>query len=387
MSRAKPLHPPTSAIPIARTPKYAKHGAFRAELNRRVNAYFEDNNLSKKGGFWLFLKAVIILGWFWLSYVAMVFWAEPYWMVALCAMSLAFALSGIGFSIMHDGGHGSSSERPWLNRVAAHTLDMVGGSSHLWAFKHNVIHHQFPNVDGIDHDIIAEPFLRMADSQTYRPHYRWQWVYFPLAYMFLSGKWMVFDDFKTMLRGQLGHMRTPTIPLKKKIEIVVWKLVTYTWAFVIPFIVHGVVWTLITFVIWASISGVVLAMVFQLAHCLDTAVLTPRPEQGNRLDTTWAQQQLATTVDFAPNNPLVTWYVGGLNFQIEHHLFPRISHVHYPKIAPIVREVCEQFGVPHRTNPTLRDALASHIRHLRRLGEPQRHERGFEAAESAASPK
>jgi linoleoyl-CoA desaturase len=354
---------------LARAPKYPRHGPLRAELNRRVDAYFVDNNLQKTGGWRLFLKAAIIVGWFCGSYAAMVFWADAWWHVGLWAVSLGLAQAGIGFSVMHDGGHGASSQRPWLTGLAARTLDMIGGSSQLWAFKHNIIHHQYPNVDGVDHDIIVEPWLRMAESQKRRPYHSKQHLYFPLAYAFLSGKWLLHDDFRTLITGRLGHMRIPPMSRGKVAEILFWKLFAIGWALVVPIALHGIGWTLATFAVWASVSGVALATVFQLAHCVDDAELITAPAQGERMPKCWAEQQLATTVDFAPNNPLVTWYVGGLNFQIEHHLFPKISHVHYPKIAPIVREVCAEFGVRHHTQETLSMALMSHARHLQKLGQ------------------
>ena len=342
-------------------------------MNRRVDEYFTRNNLNKTGDWRLLSKAVVMFAWFWGSYAAMVFWAESWWLIALAAVSLGLAQAGIGFSVMHDGGHGASSRRRWLTRLAARSLDMIGGSSHLWAFKHNVIHHQYPNVDGVDHDIIVRPWLRMAESQERLSFHSKQHVYFPLAYAFLSGKWLLHDDFRTLITRRLGHVDLPPLKTRTVIEIVLWKIFALGWALVLPIALHGVGFALATFVIWASVSGVVLATVFQLAHCVDDAVLTDVPDQGERMPNSWARQQLATTVDFAPNNPFITWYVGGLNFQIEHHLFPKISHVHYPKIAPIVRQVCEEFGVRHHTQPSMRVALASHIRHLKELGQPPAH--------------
>ena len=354
---------------MLRPPKYPRHGELREVLNESVEAYFVDNQLSKTGG-WRFLrKSLLLAAWFALSYVAMLFWAEAWWLVGLCAVSLGLAHAGIGFSIMHDGGHGAVSRYRWANKLAAASLDFIGGSSRLWAFKHNVIHHQYPNVDGVDHDIIVEPWLRLTETQTRRRMHRGQFVYFPLAYAFLTAKWLLHDDFRTLMTNRLGAIQRPPIRRRQIAAIIGWKLWALGWIFALPIAVHGVAWTAAVFVVWAAVSGIALATVFQLAHAVDQTEIAALPEEGARLERTWAEQQLASTVDFAHGNPIVTWYVGGLNYQIEHHLFPRISHVHYPAIAPIVREVCAELGVPYRVNPSMWAALKSHVRHLRVLGQ------------------
>ncbi len=367
-SQTLPPSPARAKLDLVSIPKYPKHGPLRDELIRRVDAYFSDNNLSKSGGWRLLLKGLTILAWFCLSYIAMVFWAEPFWLVALCAISFGLAQAGIGFSVMHDGGHGASSKKPWVNWLAAHGLDFIGGSSKLWNFKHNIIHHQFPNIDGVDSDIIVEPWLRLAATQKRRKIHRAQHIYFPLAYAFLAAKWLFHDDFATLIKRRMGRLRTPPIRWTKVVEILTWKVFVVGWSLVLPIAMHGVGWTLAVLAIWAGVCGIAMAIVFQCAHAVDGTAMTALPAKGERLERTWAEQQLASTMDFAPNNRIVTWYVGGLNFQVEHHLFPKISHVHYPAIAPIVRKVCAEFDVPYHVRPSARAAVGGHLRHLWTLG-------------------
>ncbi|MHC4832015.1 MAG: fatty acid desaturase family protein [Planctomycetota bacterium] len=328
-------------------PKYPKHGSLRSDLNQAVDAYFADQGRARTGDARLLVKAIVIVAWAVASYVGMVFLAAAWWQVALCAVSLGFAVAGIGFSVMHDGGHGASSKRSLVNKIAARTNDMVGASSHAWAFKHNVIHHLYPNVEGVDDDIEAEPFLRMAQSQPRRWFHRWQHLYFPLAYAFLLLKWHFVDDFKVAITRRLGTVAVPALKKTQLAEMLAWKVFAFGWIFALPIAVHGVLWAVGTYLLWAGLSGVVLAIVFQLAHCVEEATFTAPPAGGERLEHTWAGQQLATTANFAPNNRLLTWYVGGLNHQIEHHLFPHMSHVH----------------------STFHGALSSHRRHLKRMGE------------------
>ena len=353
---------------MIRAPKYPRHGGTRDELNARVNAYFSDNNLSKTGGWRLLVKALVIASWACASYVALLVWAEPWWLVGLLAASFGLAHAGIGFSIMHDGGHGASSRRHWATRLAAYSLDMIGGSSHLWAFKHNVIHHQYPNIDGVDHDVVVQPWLRLTDTQKRRKFHRAQYIYFPLAYTFLSAKWMLHDDFRTLIRRRLGDVPIPPMKRRKVVEILAFKVFALGWALALPIALHGFAWTAAVFVTWAAVSGLALATVFQLAHSVETTELTSMPAEGERLPRPWAEQQLATTMNFAANNKLLSWYVGGLNFQVEHHLFPRISHIHYPKIAPIVRQVCAERVLPYHSKPSFVAALLDHAGYLRAMG-------------------
>jgi linoleoyl-CoA desaturase len=116
--------------------------------------------------------------------------------------------------------------------------------------------------------------------------------------------------------------------------------------------------------------GLVLSVVFQLAHCVEDAEFPSLPSGSERLPDEWAVHQVKSTVDFGRRSRLLTWYVGGLNFQIEHHLFPKICHVHYPRIAGVVEEVCAEYGVRYAAHDRLRDALSSHWRWLRRMGRP-----------------
>jgi linoleoyl-CoA desaturase len=116
------------------------------------------------------------------------------------------------------------------------------------------------------------------------------------------------------------------------------------------------------------VTGFVISVVFQLAHVVEAADFPEAIVAPDRMNWHWANHQVMTTVDFAPRSKVVSWIVGGLNYQVEHHLFPRLCHMHYPKIAPIVARVCHRHGLPYKVNQTFSGALASHYRLLRDLG-------------------
>jgi linoleoyl-CoA desaturase len=350
--------------------KFPPHGELYAELNRRVEAYFEDGGIRKSGGRGMWLKAWLLLAWFWGAWVLAVFWAGPWWQVALCATSLGLAIAGVGFAVMHDGAHGATSRRKWLNRLAASSLDMVGGSSYMWRFKHNILHHTYPNIEQMDEDIDAQPFLRLAPGQPRYPFHRFQPFYFWLIYGFLPSKWHFFDDFRYLFSGRVNGHRVPRPGGWDLALFVSGKLFLLTWAFVIPLLFHSLGWAVAVYAWTTFVAGVTLGTVFQLAHCVDGVEFERTPSSEEALSRCWATHQLATTANFSPGSRLVTEYVGGLNYQIEHHLFPRICHEHYSALSPIVKDLCAEYGVPHITNRTLWQAISSHVRHLERMGRP-----------------
>jgi linoleoyl-CoA desaturase len=314
------------------------------------------------------IKTALILSWFVLSYVLLVVWATAWWQAVPLAISLGFSVAGIGFNIQHDGGHGAYSRRTLGNRISSWTLDLVGGSSYVWNFKHNITHHHYTNIEGVDEDIEAGPALRLAPGQPRRWYHRFQHFYIWLLYGFFPAKWALYDDFRDMLRGRVGSRAMPRPRGAGLAVFLGGKLMYVGWALALPLVLHPWTHVLLIYACYSLTLGVTLATVFQLAHCVEEASFPEIPPGNGRMERDWAEHQLATTVDFAPHSRWLTWYLGGLNYQVEHHLFPRISHVHYPALAPITRAVTREHGVAHQCHETLLGALGSHVAFLKRMG-------------------
>jgi linoleoyl-CoA desaturase len=349
--------------------KYQSHGDLFRTLQSSVEQFFEQQALPKHGGARLLTKAFVIGSWFIASYVLLVFFAATWWQVALLALSLSTAVAAIGFNVQHDGGHKAfTSSRKW-NRFFAFGLDLLGASSYLWNYKHNQFHHQHTNVDGVDEDLDAAPFLRLAPSQKRHWFHRFQHFYAWPLYGFLIIKWHLVDDFRNVARGRIGDHRIPRPKGRELLYFVLGKVLFFSWAFVIPSLLHPLPLVLLVYVFAAGWTGILLSVVFQLAHCVEETTFWVPPDEGIRMDHSWAAHQIATTADFAPRNRALTWFLGGLNFQVIHHLFPRISHVHYPDLAPLIEEACAKHGVRYVSVSTFRHALRSHFRFLRRLGQ------------------
>jgi linoleoyl-CoA desaturase len=347
---------------------YQTSGPFRQDVEARVAAYFERNGLARRDCARMYLKTLTIFVWLTASYLGLVFLATTWWQALPLATSLALAMAGVGFCVMHDGNHGAYSRHAWVNKAAALSLNLMGGCAYFWHFKHNIAHHSYPNVTGSDDDFNVGPAGRLSPLDKHRPFHRFQHLYIWGLYALLAIEWQTAGDFRSMVKP--GVADTPVARPRGWEQVYFWvgKAIFYTLAFVVPLTRHGVLSVIGLFLYTGAILGLTLAIVFQLAHCVQEATFRAPAPGTRRIEREWSAHQVETAVDFARGNPVLTWYLGGLNFQIEHHLFPKICHLHYPAISPIVEEVCRAHGVRHSSHPRMRDAVRSHIRFLKRLG-------------------
>ncbi len=362
--------------------RFAERGAFSRELDSAVDAYFAAGPRGRRDVPLMYVKSAIILGWFVASWVVLVFVADGVLQGALAAVSLGLSIAGVGMNVQHDANHGAFSRRGWINDLFGATLDVMGVCSFIWRPKHNVAHHTFTNVAGVDHDLDFGILARLSPEQTRRRWHRFQHIYLWFFYGFLHPKWVFFDDFMVLRSRLIGVHRLPPPGRAKMAGFVVSKLFFIAWGLVIPAMFHPIWQVLLFHAVAAFTLGATLGTVFQLAHCSGDAEF-PAPD-GGRVDTEWAAHQLETCVDFAPRNPFVTWFVGGLNYQVEHHLFPKVCHLHYPALALIVAAVAKRHGLRHRSHATLAGALGSHFEHLRLLGRRPRFVRAPLAAHAVA---
>lgn len=350
------------------TPKFAHvKQSFHVELKRRINEYFATTGKSTTGGFRLFSKALFLLLALSGTYIYVVFFTPGVTGALLLCVLMGGLIASIGFNIMHDGGHGSFSRYGWVNKAAAITAELLGASHFMWNMKHNVIHHAFTNIDGIDDDIDAKPFLRMASTQKRYKMHRFQHIYFVLLYSIFHLYWVLFSDYKKYFSRKIGDMPLKKMSFNDHLTFWGFKIIHYAIFIVIPIAVLGVADWAIGYAICTVVTGFTLSIVFQLAHTVEHTEF-PVPAEDGRLQDEWAVHQLKTTANFATRNKLISWYVGGLNFQVEHHLFPKISHIHYPAINKIVKQACQEYNVVYVEYPKMYQAVASHVAFLRQMG-------------------
>ena len=342
--------------------------SLHAELRRRVNQYFKDNNIDPTGDSRLFFKAILLVLVFGALYTHLIF-VQPVWYVSLIeCFALGGVIAAIGFNVMHDGSHGSFSQNKILNKIAAHSISMLGANHFMWNMKHNMIHHTFTNIDGVDDDIEVGIFMRMAPTQKRLKAHKFQHFYFWFLYMLLYVFWIFYTDYSKYFKKKIG-----SVPLKKmevSDHIGFWLVKVYHAALFIAIPIYMVGWLnwLIGFITITFFAGFVLSIVFQLAHTVEHTEFPVASVEENKMPDEFAAHQIKTTANFATKNKLVSWLVGGLNFQIEHHLFPKISHIHYPAISDIIRNVCKEYQLQYIEYPTTRKAIAAHVRFLREMG-------------------
>lgn len=334
-----------------------------------MEAHLRSTGRRERGCPEMYVKTAVIFAAFASLYGLLVFVASAWWFALPLALALALTMVAIGFNVMHDANHDAYSDRRWINQAMAMSLDLVGGSSYFWRWKHNVFHHTFVNVIRYDTDINLAGLGRLTPHHPRAWIHRWQHLYVWFLYGAMVIKWQVYDDFRLAFTRQMGEHRFPRPQGSQWLVFFGGKLVFMSLAFAIPLTLHEPWEVIAAYAVTTIVMGVVLGVVFQLAHCVEHADF-PTDSGSGRMDVPWAVHQVATTVDFAHGSRAASWLLGGLNFQIEHHLFSRICHVNYPAIAPVVEQTCREFGVPYKHNDTFLSALRSHYRWLRAMGRP-----------------
>jgi linoleoyl-CoA desaturase len=350
----------------------ADRGRFGPELKAAVERRLDEATLARAHRH-IQRKALMIGAWYVASY-ALVLVAGSWWLGILACTSLAVSMAAVGFNVQHDANHNAlfrTHGRKRLtvpNRAVGWSMYAIGASASQWIKGHVHVHHSATNVVGRDDDIALAPFARLAPQQPRRPWHRGQHLYLWGLYCFTAVAIIVADVVATASQSVRGdrHGRRPsvadyTILLATKAAFVAAMVV-------VPLLLHP--WWIVTLGVafTLGITGLLLGVVFQLAHAVEQAEFRSSDEPT---ECTWHEWQVRSTVDFCPGRGpvarIVTWYTGGLNYQTEHHLFPRVPHTAYPEIAAVVRATCARFDIPHQVQATLRDAVASHYRHLRHL--------------------
>ena len=345
---------------------------FTAALRRNVNNYFKENNISNKANLEMKVKTAIMLALYIVPFVAVLSFHFNPFVALLLVVIMGIGLAGVGMSVMHDAAHGSYSSKEWVNRLFASTMYILGSDVYNWKIQHNVLHHTYTNIDGLDHDIESKGPIRLSDNSPLKWIHKHQYIH---AFFFygLMTLTKLLNDFVLQIRYHKAGLtkKSKISPFWAYTRMILIKVTYALVVIMLPIWIgnYSIGQVILGFVIMHWVAGFILSTVFQLAHVVEGAT-QPMPDKDGIIANDWTVHELMTTANFARNNRLLNWYIGGLNFQIEHHLFPYICHVHYPKISPIVEQTAIEFGYPYNKKPTLADALVSHVRRLKELGRP-----------------
>ena len=356
-----------------KTIKFSKidKAKFFRTLNKRVNTYFKENDIKRTGNWKLYLKAFLMFAIFLVPFILILTINMPYWLLLSLTVLIGVGMAGVGMNVMHDANHESFSNKKWLNKLMGSSIYILAGNVYNWKVQHNVLHHTFTNIKGHDEDIDAGRIIRFSKHAKWLPIHKFQKYYSPVLYGLLTINWAITTDIKQMrnyLKRKLSYGKFPN-PAVEWTKLVVTKIAYYLLWIVLPLAVIDIAWwkVLIAFFVMHYTAGIILSFVFQLAHIVPSAE-TPIPDKEGNMEHTWAVHQLYTTANFAPNNWFINFYTGGLNHQVEHHIFPHISHIHYKKIAAIVKKTTEEFNLPYNEYKTTRRALLEHFKQISELG-------------------
>ena len=354
--------------------KLTKRDEFSKELTKRVNDYLKTTTKSKTGSWKILSKVPVLFAIYFVPYILVLTGVlESFGGVLLATALMGSGMAFIGLAVMHDAVHGSFAKRGWINKVMGYSMEMLGGSSLTWKIQHNVLHHSFTNVHGMDEDIDAPSFLRFSPNAPQKKVHKFQVLYAWFFYGLMTLSWVTSKNFIELIRyHKMNLLQAQKTTLRRELtKLVISKTIYITYLIIIPIVFTNVIWWqwLIGFFVLHFVCGLILAFVFQSAHVLpETSFVTTTSHEESNPEESWAKHQLATTANFENWNRVLTWFVGGLNHQIEHHLFPDISHVHYPKISKIVRETAAEFGYQYHYHRTFAGAIFAHLRLLNRLG-------------------
>ncbi len=342
---------------------------FFKSLKTKVDHYFATTGFNRAGNSLLLVKGIIQVSAAIFLYSILVFFTPPVIVSILLCVLLGFVLALIGFNIMHEGGHQTFSSRPWLNTLAAYFLNVLGGNTYYWKIKHNINHHTYTNIEGMDSDIDVKPFMRLHTEQPHHWFHRYQYVYWVVLYGISYVVWVFYHDFEKYVTGKIT-MDGKAEKLARKEHVIFWvtKLFYIGAYLVVPIYAVGWLWALVGFAIVTFVCGLTISVVFQLAHVVEGTDFPKPVGTSGKVAQEWAIHQLQTTSNFATRSQVVSWLLGGLNFQVEHHLFPRISHVHYPAINQLLKQTCQEHQIPYLEQSSFLEAFRSHIRYIHSLG-------------------
>lgn len=345
---------------------------FSKELKKRVNQYFKSNNLSKYGNLNMYLKSIFMVTLYLTPLVVMcTVQISQLWIFLCLWVVMGLGMSGIGLSIMHDANHGVFSKNPTVNKLYSQLTYILGVDKYNWIVQHNVLHHTYTNVYGYDTDI-NNPLMRFSPDKPWKKGYRFQLFYAPFLYGLMTMYWMFKDFPQRLYFHKLDLMKTYDRGKPAKMVTLMFfsKLIYLTGCLFLPIYFSSFewYWCILGFAIMHYICGLLLALIFQCAHVLQNTEFAQPDEKTHTIENNWTIHQLATTANFARKSRVFSWLIGGLNFQVEHHLFPNICHVHYRKISKIVEQTAKDFNLQYNEYKTFAGAIISHFSLLNKLG-------------------
>ena len=348
----------------------ASHETFSSALRKNVTNYFKENHISPNANATMVIKTIAMVSMYLVPFFVILIFNPSAWIALALTVLMGIGIAGTGMGVMHDAVHGSYSKNKWVNNLLGGTIYLLGSNKLNWKIQHNVLHHTYTNIDEYDEDIDSKGPIRLAEHSTLKKIHKYQYIH---AFFFYGLMTIVktYNDFPQLAKyNRLGLTKGQNVqPTTEYVKMVLRKVLYLVLIIGLPLYFTDFTWwqVLIGFFVMHWVAGFILAVIFQLAHVVEGAD-QPMPTKDGNIDNEFAVHQLLTTSDFGRNNAFLNWFVGGLNFQVEHHLFPHICHVHYKNLSYIVEKTAKDFNLPYNLKPSFGAAVKSHVKRLKELG-------------------
>ncbi len=351
-----------------------RNSDFARTLRKRVNVHFKTTNTSRNANANMVVKTIVMLAFFFVPLALLgTGMISSTWALFAAYLICGLGMSGIGMGVMHDAIHGSYSKNDKINTFLGYSFNLIGANAKIWKIQHNVLHHTYTNIDQADDDLNAPFFLRFSPHAKHYWAHQFQHIYIWFFYMISTISWITTKDFVRLNRYRdMGFLEKKNEYSKSLISMIAWKMLYYSYALVLPMIMVPLPWgvVLLGFLTMHCVTGLLVSTVFQVAHIMPVNEF-PLPDEEGIMKNDWYRHQFATTTNFSPKSNLLFWLIGGLNFQVEHHVLPDVCHIHYKKLTKIVAETAAEFGMPYHVNTSFLNAIRTHTSMLRALGKKQ----------------
>ncbi len=346
---------------------------FQSTLKARVQSYLATKKAGGKATPFMWFKVaffiVAYLGM--LGNLVLVRHSLPVTLLLIAVESMLIV--GLAYNVSHDAVHGALSEKRWVNEVFYYlTFNLFGPNAYLWRNRHVVMHHSAVNVPGFDFNIEAAKILRFAPTQEWRPYHRFQHLYAPFAYLVFTFHWVFIKDFKMLFLDRIGNVAEIRHPLARILELVAWKIVHVCIFIVTPTLALGVpLWqVLLAYLFFQFLTSFQFVLTFTGSH-LNEGMVFVAASPENQIRHSFLEHAILTSLDFHPTSPVLSFWLGGFNSHVAHHMFPNVCSVHYPELSRIIQRTSAEYGLPYK-QISIDKLFVRHFRYLKQMGAGER---------------
>ena len=355
------VQPQASVLPTS-----AGASTFPKVLRRRLEAFFADAKVSPKADRTMWSKIAVGLAVLAGSWIALYTLRPAAWAFVVLYLLGGLAQTFLLLNIAHDSNHNAISSRPSVNKTLNYVFDLCGISSYMWRILHHRGHHSCINLHGEDDAVEGRGLFRFTPHDPRTPLHRFQHIYALFLYALFSLEYVFVRDFQSFFAPKHDYLTRTRHPMREYFILFAGKAFYLTYMLVLPIFVmkESVLLVLGAFFLVHLVVGISVVLVFQTTHVIEDTYF---PLQRNEFEN-GVYHVFATTADYATENPVVGWLVGGLNHHVVHHLCPYVCHTHYAPLTRIVKETAAEFGVPYRQHATMTKAVWHHLLLLKQLG-------------------